>query len=284
MGLVSAFAAILVVVIAFLLWRRRTFVTVDLRDAEARRRSAAQWLADGESDEAEEMLRAAVENLEGWPKAMAHGDLASLLIILGREPEAIVELHSACELFDRETGEPMEKLEFRIRLSRLHADGGDEGSAERVLLEQGPPNGGPIFDALQVEALAEFYVNQDRAHEAIAVLGRGLAVLASDEHDRAASAAVTLAYAYHRAGRRSPWSSLKLLPDDLKSSVVLNLSDRLPKVVAALRGPMLESLLEELSSLPAFDQERGQLRALAADLPQADDLPLAADLPQADEV
>lgn len=266
-GLLSAIAAIFVVVVAALLWRRRSYVTVDLRDAKARRLSAAEWMVQGETDEAEEMLRAAVANLEGWPKAIAHGDLASLLIVLGRNPEAMAELQSACALAWREPGDPAETVELQIRLSRLHADAGDEDSAERVLQSR-PDSGGPVFDALLAEALAEFYIDRNRPNEAIALLRSGLAVLASDEHDRAASAAVTLAYAYQCVGQASPWSSLQALADDLKSSAVVNLCDRLPSMLAAQRAPMLESLIEELSTQPAFEQERQQLRAA---MPPEDD-------------
>ena len=265
-GLLSAIAAIFVVVAAALLWRRRSYVTVDLRDAEARRLSAAEWMVQGEAEEAEEMLRAAVTNLEGRAKAIAHGDLATLLIVLGRDSEAIAELQSACELAWREPGEPAETVELQIRLSRLHADAGDEGSAERVLQTREPATGGPVFDALLTEALAEFYIDRNRADEAIALLQSALAILASDEHDRAASAAVTLAYAYHCVGRSSPWSSLQALAEDLKSSAVVNLCDRLPSMLAAQRGPMLESLMEELSTQPAFEQECQQLRAVAAEI------------------
>jgi tetratricopeptide (TPR) repeat protein len=256
----------LAVVVGFLLWRRHAYVTVDLRDAEARRRSAAEWMTAGESAAAEEMLRAAVTTLEGWPKALAHGDLASLLVALDREAEAIAELQLACELGKGNLAEQGEALELRIRLARLLAKAGDEAGAEQLLLAPEEPGEEPVFGALRSEALAEFYLDEGRAPEALSLLGPALAVLVEHDHDRAASTAVTLALAHHAEGDALPWSAMDVLADDLKSSAVMNFCDRLPSMGAASRTPMLHLLIEALSMQGAFAPECQQLRSLALEL------------------
>ena len=77
------FLLVLLLALGFF-WRSRRARTVELSDVDARRKAAAQWLADGEGAEAERMLRAAVEALEAWPKALAESDLADLLAASGR--------------------------------------------------------------------------------------------------------------------------------------------------------------------------------------------------------
>jgi tetratricopeptide (TPR) repeat protein len=265
-GLLSAFAAIAVAVLAYLLWRRRAYEVVDLTDARKRRSSAARWMAEGEADKAEEMLRAAVDILEGWPKALAHADLGSLLMALERDADAITELEAACALGSRSPDQQEEMLEFRIRLSRLLSRAGQEEAAERVLIEAEAVSEEPIFSALRAEALAELYIDQGKAEKVVAILEPVFTYLAKSEHDRAAAVAVTLAFARHKLGADAPWQSLDMLADDLKSSVVLNFCDRLPSIEEKTGLRLLEPLLDLLLDLPDFRQECHQLRSVASDI------------------
>jgi tetratricopeptide (TPR) repeat protein len=262
-GLLSVIIALSLLLLGIFWWRRRGYETVDFADVAARRRSAAMWLASGESDAAEEMMRAAIATLSGWPRALAHGDLASVLMALERNEEAIDQLALACGLATGHAGERVELLEMRIRWARLLRSAGRSAEAEDVLLAADASRDDSIDSALAVEALAEFYVDEGRADEAIAILGPAFSRLAKEQHDRAAAAAVTLAWAQQLSGAVAPWQCLEALPADLQTAAVGNFCDRLPAIDAGLRTPMLESLLSLLSKSSEFEGECQELRAAA---------------------
>lgn len=266
MGLFSVIAAVLVLVLVLAIWARRASETVDMTDVGARRRSAAAWMANGEIDEAERMLRAAIEVLRDWPRSVAQGDLASLLMACEREEEAIDELKWACQAPAQLPADQEEKLELRIRLAHLLVRADRLGEAEGVLVDAAPEAGDSILAALAVEALAEFYVDQERCDEALEILRPAVSLLSSQGHDRAAAAAVTLAHALQRSKAISLWDALADLPVDLQSAAVVNLCDRLHSFAPNSAKAMLEALLTRLDGKVAWQWESQQLRAAAETL------------------
>jgi predicted negative regulator of RcsB-dependent stress response len=225
-------------------------------------------MAAGESEEAERMLRAAVAVLDGWDRAVARADLASVLMATERGDEAIVELEEACQCPLSSEEQEGQMLEMRIRLAHLLVQAERTDEAEEILLGAKPGHES-LAAAMAGEALAEFYVGQGRHDEALAILRPALTRLSEESSDRAASAAVTLAYASQCSGASGGWEALATLPSDLQGAAIVNFCDRLPSFDREAARAMLDALLARLEGKTSWDWECEQLHAAAKQLDEA---------------
>lgn len=254
-------------VIAAWVWRRFTTETVDLHDVEARRQAAARWVGEGEIEEAEQMLLEAVHSLDGWPQAVAMGDLGTLLAACCRADDALNWFAKACQGPAVTESERLERVELRIRWAHLLTQAGDVSAAEEAIrAESGVDSYDELPGVLASEALAEMLIEQGRCSDALARLELVLPPLRSLQHDRAATCLVSLAYAATQQSRYDPWQELSTFPEDLQRAVVVNLADRSVQWDTSVWVTCIDGLIEAMAGAEAWDEARQQLRELQQEL------------------
>ncbi len=259
-GILLASALLLLILVG--LWLRNRGEVVDLTSPRARQRAAAQWLADGESEEAERMLVMAVEVLEGWPKALARADLANVMAALGRKDEAISQLHLACQCTVEQESQNEHALEMKIQLANWQLRSGDFEAAVQHLRAGEEQQEQPTLRAMRKEALGEILVFASENSQALPLLEEAFERLCAVEHDRAASCLVTLAYVRQCLETPSPWQGLERLPSDLQRGVCTNFSDRFSCFASHPARLVQLELITALEGFGGWQEERTALRQL----------------------
>ncbi len=263
-GLLIA-AIFVVLVVRF--WATRDDTSIDLGSPEARQSAAAQWLSDGESDEAERMLRQAVRVLEGWDKALALADLASFMAACSREVEAAEALAQALELAEQQADAPAEQvLELRVQMAQAYSRDGRIDKAREVLHGAIAAADSDLCLGLAEEAFAEFAVRHGELADALPNYERACARLALADHDRAPIAAVRYAHALLIDGQDNLWRAFDALSEELQHAVPVALAHLAFSFERDESMALIAALMDRVGTCGHWQEERESLASIAAEL------------------
>ncbi|MBL4635060.1 MAG: hypothetical protein JKY56_14395 [Kofleriaceae bacterium] len=237
--------AVVVVLVAFVTyWALTRGETVDLRCPNARARAAAQWLAQGESEEAEHMLRSAVEVLEGWDQVLARRDLANLLAATGQVEDAIEELELGLEQNWPE--HEIESVEIQITSADLQLSIGRSEQAIVALTRAEQAHDNSTAIALLQESRGLLLIHQEEHESATSLLRLAFEQLSELGHDRTASTWVSLAYSLQCQNLALPWPEFDSLAQELQRAILTNMSDRLPGFASVPGQALLNATIQKL--------------------------------------
>ncbi len=237
-------AVVAALVVSVTYWSLTRGETVDLRCPTARARAAAQWLAQGESEEAEHMWRAAVEVLVGWAQVLALRDLANLLAATGQIEDAIEQLELALEQNWPE--HVVESVEIQIMSADLQLSIGRSEQAIDALTRAEQSHDNPTAIALLQESRGLLLIHQEEHEPATSSLRLAFDQLSELGHDRTASAWVSLAYSLQCQNLALPWPEFESIAQELQRAILTNLSDRLPGFASVPGQGLLDATIQKL--------------------------------------
>ncbi len=260
MAIYFIIAVVAVLVVSLTYWVLTRGETVDLRCPDARARSAAQWLAQGESEEAEHMLRAAVEVLAGWEQVLARRDLANLLAATGQIEDAIEQLELALEQNWPE--HEVEVVEIQITSADLQLSIGRSEQAIDALSRAEQSHDNPTTIALLQESRGLVLIHQEEHEPATSLLRLAFEQLSELGHDRTASTWVSLAYSLQCQNLALPWPEFDSLAKELQRAILTNMSDRLPDFALIPGQALLDATVKKLGQAGGWQAESELLSEL----------------------